>query len=160
MGDDHETCADCGTIDREVVFHACVAADFTAPDYGVVHHLAVSAYGLQHGWYPAEAEPRVVDVLISHADRPPSDHDRRSIRSAADGPVQVLARQPRSRNIDWQHDVGDVDRSSAGCGGTHDASPDTEITEGPRLLVDMVARVGRPGKHQEAGTVQRFDAPR
>lgn len=112
MGDDDHACADCGAIDCEVSFHACLAADFTDPDYGVVHHLVVSAYGLQHGWYPAEAEPAMVDFLIRHLDRPPGDHDRRRIRAAVDGPVQVRARQPRSRNIEWEHHVRDVDRSS------------------------------------------------
>lgn len=113
MGDDDHACANCGAFDCEGSFHACLAADFTAPDYGVVHHLVVSAYGLQHGWYTAEAEPGMVDFLLSHLDRPPSDHDRRTIRAATDGPVQVRARQPHSRNVDWEHHVGDIDRSSA-----------------------------------------------
>jgi hypothetical protein len=83
MDDDDHACADCGAIACQASFHARLAADFTDPDYGVVHHLVVSAYGLQHGWYPAEAEIAMVDFLIRHLDRPPSDLDHRRIRAPA-----------------------------------------------------------------------------
>jgi hypothetical protein len=113
MREDDQACAECGAIGCEALLHACLAADFSDPEYGRVHHLVVPTYGLQHGWYTAEAEAGMVQFLLSHLDRAPRDHDRRSIRATADGPVQVRARQPRTRHLDWEHHIGDVDRSSA-----------------------------------------------
>jgi hypothetical protein len=110
---DGRRCADFGAVGCEALFHACLAADFTDSSYGVVHHLVVPAYGLQHGWFPVGTEAQMVEFILSHLDRPPSDHDRRSIRAAADGPVQVRARQLRSRHLDWEHHIGDVDQGSA-----------------------------------------------
>lgn len=113
MGVDSNGCADCGAIGCESLFHACLAADHTDPGYGQVHHLVVPAYGLQHGWFTAEAESGIVEFILGHLDRPPNDHDRRSIRAAADGQVQVRSRQPRTRQLAWERHVGDVERSSA-----------------------------------------------
>ena len=90
-------------------------ADFADPGYGLVHHRVVPTYGLQHGWYPTAVEPSVVEFVPAHLDQPPSDHARRSIREATDGPIQVRARQPRHRHVEWGQHVGDVDRS-----GVHD----------------------------------------
>ncbi|MEX2628015.1 MAG: DUF5946 family protein [Ilumatobacteraceae bacterium] len=78
MGNVGHTCADCGAVACEALFHACLAADFSDPGYGIVHHLVVPAYGLQHGWYTAEAEAEMVEFVLGHLDRPPSDVDRAS----------------------------------------------------------------------------------
>jgi len=113
MHDDGHPCVDCGAAGCEARFHACLAADFSDPAYGRVHHLVVPTYGLQHGWYSAVYEPWAVEFLHDHLDRPPSDHERRSIRAAADGPTQVRDRQPRHRAVDWPRHVGHVDLTSA-----------------------------------------------
>ena len=113
MGADSNRCADCGAIGCEALFHACLAADYTDPGYGRVHHLVVPTYALQHGWYTVEAEAAMVEFILDHLDRPPSDHARRSIRAAADGPVQVRARQPRTRHLDWERHIGDVEQGNA-----------------------------------------------
>jgi hypothetical protein len=113
MSADGHSCVDCGAVGCEALFHVCIAADFTDSGYGLVHHLVVPAYGLQHGWYTVEDEAQMVEFILSHLDRPPSAHDRRRIRASADGPEQVRARQPRSRNLDWEHDIGDVEQGSA-----------------------------------------------
>lgn len=113
MHEDDRRCPSCGALDCEASFHACLAADFSDPAYGRVHHLVVPAYGLQHGWYTVHAETRMVEFVLDHLDRPPTDHERRRIRAVADGPVQVRARQPRRRHLDWEQHVGDVDRTSA-----------------------------------------------
>lgn len=111
--DGSQICAYCSTRGCETLFHACLAADFSDPGYGIVHHLVVPTYGLQHNWYPAEAEARLVDFVLSHLDRPPHDHDRRSIHAAADGPKRVRARHPRPRHHNWEHGIGDIEHSSA-----------------------------------------------
>lgn len=113
MGENGTGCTNCGATRCEAFFHACLAADFTDPGYGVVHHLVVPTYGLQHAWYAPEIEAGVADFVLSHLDRPPSDHDRRGIRAAADGPAHVRVRQPHRRPRAWNLHVGDVDRSRA-----------------------------------------------
>ncbi|MTV24066.1 hypothetical protein FTX61_01320 [Nitriliruptoraceae bacterium ZYF776] len=111
--DTDEPCADCGAVGCEASFHACLAADFSDPAYGQVHHLVVPAYGLQHGWYTIEAATAMVTFVLDHLDRPPTDHDRRTIRADADGPVQARAREPRPRRLAWGGHVGDVDLTTA-----------------------------------------------
>lgn len=107
------TCRECGATDCTAAFHACLAADFSDERYGIVHHLVVAAYGLQHRWYPAETASMMVEFVRGHLDRPPSDHDRRLIRQAADGSVRVRARQPEGPSPEWDLSVGDVDLGSA-----------------------------------------------
>ncbi|HET6847144.1 MAG TPA: DUF5946 family protein [Anaerolineales bacterium] len=41
-------CRECGGIDCEARFHECLALEFADPEYGVVHHLTVATYMLQH----------------------------------------------------------------------------------------------------------------
>jgi hypothetical protein len=140
MADDVHACADCGAAACEALLHACLAADFSDPDHGSVHHLVVPAYGLQHGWYTAEAEAEILEFILSHLDRPPSDHDRRRIRAAADGSARVRARHPRSRHLDWGHHIGDVDRSSA---GSYVATVRNWATSTATMLLDGPPTVGR-----------------
>jgi hypothetical protein len=106
-------CASCGVVECETAFHACLAADFSDARYGMVHHLVVATYGLQHGWYTDEATPGIVDFVLAHLDDPPTDGDRRAIRVATDGPVQVRRRSPHPLPIEWKLTVDHVDRESA-----------------------------------------------
>lgn len=87
--------------------------DFTDPDYGVVHHLVVPAYGLQHGWYTAEAVKPIVAFMADHLHRSPTDHDRRRVRAASDGPVRVRDRAPEPPDVAWRLTVHDVDLATA-----------------------------------------------
>ncbi|WP_052668571.1 DUF5946 family protein [Nitriliruptor alkaliphilus] len=106
-------CDRCAAVDCEARFHACLAADFSDPAYGVVHHLVVPTYGLQHGWYTEQAAPRLVEFVLDHLDREPTDHDRREIRRLTDGATRVRARGPGAAPVAWQHNVADVDVASA-----------------------------------------------
>lgn len=106
-------CERCSADDCQARFHRCLAADFSDPAYGVVHHLVVAAYGLQHGWYTEESEPRMVAFVLSHLDRHPTEHDRQQIRLATEGAVRVRARDPRSVAVSWDRSVADVDVTDA-----------------------------------------------
>jgi hypothetical protein len=41
-------CPECGAEDCQTRFDECLALEFTNADYGVVHHLTVATYMLQH----------------------------------------------------------------------------------------------------------------
>ena len=41
-------CPECGAPDCEARFHECLTLEFNNAAYGVVHHLTVAAYMLQH----------------------------------------------------------------------------------------------------------------
>jgi hypothetical protein len=103
------TCSGCEVVDCEARFHACLAADFSDPSYGVVHHLVVATYGLQHGWYTEQATPWMVEFVRSHLDREPTDRDRQEVRHVADGATRVRARAPRDPRVVWERSVADVD---------------------------------------------------
>jgi hypothetical protein len=109
MGGEGSVCDACGAERCEARFHACLAADFTDPRFGAVHHLVVPAYALQHGWYTEDAEHDIVQFVLARLHRPPDDRDRRRVRADADGPARVLARPPRPRRLPWTHHVGHVD---------------------------------------------------
>lgn len=70
-------CPECGTPDNvcETRFYECLAKEFEDPAYGVVHHLTVAAYMLQHsskltyeGWLYERALLR--EFLV--ANKPPA----------------------------------------------------------------------------------------
>jgi hypothetical protein len=107
------TCPGCRAVGCEARFHACLVADFSDPTYGIVHHLVVAAYGLQHGWYTEQATPWMVEFVRSHLDREPTDHDRRDVRRVTDGAMQVRARASRVPHVPWAHSIADVDVRSA-----------------------------------------------
>ena len=69
------TCPECGAADCESRFHEFLALEFTDAGYGIVHHLTVTAYMIQHsskltreGWlYEREL---LRDFLVEN--RPPA----------------------------------------------------------------------------------------
>jgi hypothetical protein len=107
------TCAHCGAVECETVFNACLVADFTDARFGIAHHLLVPAYALQHGWYTDEAEPRIVEFILAHLDRPPTDHDRRVVRATAEGSERVRARTPGQLQVEWDLNIAHVNTDSA-----------------------------------------------
>ena len=107
------SCSRCGAPDCLAAFHRCLAADFSDPAFGVVHHLVVPAYGLQHGWYPGDVCREVVEFVREHLDRPPSDFERRLIRSTMDGAVRVSARGHLPLPLRWDQTVRDVDHATS-----------------------------------------------
>lgn len=107
------SCSSCGGADCLAAFHRCLAADFSDPGYGAVHHLVVPAYGLQHGWYEGDVLRDVVRFVNEHLDAPPSDYERRRIRSAVDGEGRVRARDHQPSPPAWDQTVQDVDQATA-----------------------------------------------
>lgn len=89
--------------------------DFSHPGYGAVHHLVVAAYMLQHGRYEPDTELEVISFLERTLETAPSDHDRRLIRAAFDGPKRAFRRDPAppAQPRAWTLTVLDVDDSSA-----------------------------------------------
>ena len=114
-------CAYCGLPDCEALFHACLELDFTDPEYGVVHHLVVGAYMLQHDAYTDAVRAAMTAFVREHLDGPPTPYAMSRIRAATDGAVRVRrdsSRQtppakPRMAANGPQATVGDVDTTSA-----------------------------------------------
>jgi hypothetical protein len=107
------SCPSCGVADCLAAFDRCLAADFSDAAYGAVHHLVVPAYGLQHGWYTGDVLRDVVKFVGEHLDRPPSDFERRRVRSTADGQVRVRARDHQPLSLVWDQTVADVDLATS-----------------------------------------------
>jgi hypothetical protein len=109
-------CAHCGVDDCEAKFHDCLVRDFTDPDYGVVHHLTVGAYMLQHNVYTDEMASAMTDFVLRHLDEPPSDAEKHKIRAWTDGPQRVTRRRPAPPIVPpggWSLTIADVDLESA-----------------------------------------------
>ena len=114
-------CTYCGVPDCEALFHACLELDFTDPGYGLVHHLVVGAYMLQHDAYSDTVRAAMTAFVHEHLDGPPTPYAMSRIRAATDGAVRVLRGTPRhplpasppaAANVP-PATVADVDTSSA-----------------------------------------------
>ncbi|CAA0092167.1 Uncharacterised protein [Mycolicibacterium vanbaalenii] len=110
-------CPHCGVDDCEAKFDACLDRDFSDPEYGVVHHLMVGAYMMQHGRYTDENVQGTADFLLRHLDEPPSEATKREIRRWADGPYRVIRRAGESArdtaDVLWPLSIGDIDLTTA-----------------------------------------------
>jgi hypothetical protein len=108
-------CLHCGAADCEAKFHECLILDFTDPDYGMVHHLTVGAYMLQHNSYTDETAPQMASFVLRHLETPPDDQTKREIRRQADGNRRITRRgaaPPVSPNGGWPRSIADVDLES------------------------------------------------
>lgn len=92
-------CPHCGVEACEAKFQECLDRDFADPDYGVVHHLTVGAYMLQHSRYLDENVAGTVDFLLRHLDRAPGESAKRDIRRWTDGPRRVARRGEESAPV-------------------------------------------------------------
>ncbi|PQP39645.1 DUF5946 family protein [Mycolicibacterium austroafricanum] len=110
-------CPHCGVEACEAKFQECLDRDFADPDYGVVHHLTVGAYMLQHSRYLDENVAGTVDFLLRHLDRAPGESAKRDIRRWTDGPRRVARRGEESAPVPpelfWPSSIGDVDLTTA-----------------------------------------------
>lgn len=105
-------CVHCGVEGCEAKFHECLDRDFTDPDYGVVHHLTVSTYMLQHNAYTDEVTTPMAAFVLDHLDTPPGDREKRGIRSRVDGKQRVTRREPSPPVFPpagWSMTIDDVD---------------------------------------------------
>ncbi|GAB3227514.1 DUF5946 family protein [Mycolicibacterium hippocampi] len=107
-------CPYCGVDDCETKFHACLDRDFSDPEYGVVHHLTVSTYMLQHGRYTDENVHAMAEFVLAYLDEPPNQHARSEIRQRSDGSRRIIRRGEESRSLvlRCQDSIGDVDLST------------------------------------------------
>lgn len=109
-------CVHCGVDDCAATFHQCLVLDFTDPGYGLVHHLTVAAYMLQHNAYSDEMADTMARFVLRHLDEPPGEATKREIRRATDGGQRVTRREdakPINPDGGWTHTVADVDLGSA-----------------------------------------------
>ena len=110
-----EPCPYCGAVNCESRFQDLLVHDFTNPDYGVVHHLLVAAYMVQHEVYDDETLGVTLGFVARLTDSFPTDHDRTRIRALFDGSSRAVKRDrtppvpPRA----WTLNVSSVDDSSA-----------------------------------------------
>lgn len=111
-------CLHCGVENCEAKFRECLVRDFTEPGYGVIHHLTVSAYMLQHNGYTDEMSSAMAHFVLRHLDKPPSEAEKQQIRAWTDGPQRVTRRGPAPPIAPpggWSLTIGDVDLESADC---------------------------------------------
>lgn len=113
-------CPECGALleageacaDR---FHACLVLDFSDPAYGMVHHLVVATYMLQHpsrltaeGWPAARALLKAflhegrTPAAVRQEDRRALDSGRRSVK------LKNRAAAPVVRSRTWPATIADV----------------------------------------------------
>jgi Family of unknown function (DUF5946) len=108
-------CPHCDVEDCEAKFHECLVHDFTDPDYGVVHHLTVGAYMLQHNVYTDEIASAMADFVLRHLGEPPSEAEKHTIRARTDGAQRVTRRgsaPPIAPPGGWAMTIGEVDLGS------------------------------------------------
>ncbi|QZT64677.1 DUF5946 family protein [Mycolicibacterium austroafricanum] len=110
-------CPHCGVEACEARFQDCLERDYTDPGYGVVHHLTVGAYMLQHNSFLDENIAGTVDFLLRHLDQTPDESAKRAIRRWADGPRRVARRDehtsPSAPQGGWTSSIADVDVTTA-----------------------------------------------
>lgn len=109
-------CVHCGVDECEAMFHECLTLDFTNPDYGLVHHLTVGAYMLQHNAYTDEMTHVMADFVWRHLDQPPGAAEKLDIRVRTDGSRRVMRRgeaPPLRPAGGWSVTIADVDTGSA-----------------------------------------------
>jgi hypothetical protein len=109
-------CLHCGVDDCEALFHECLVRDFTDADYGIMHHLTVGAYMLQHNSYTDEMASTMAEFVLEHLDRPPGDTEKRRIRAWTDGAQRVTRRgaiSPLAPPGGWPLTIADIDIGDA-----------------------------------------------
>ncbi|MCT7659855.1 DUF5946 family protein [Mycobacterium deserti] len=109
-------CPHCGVDDCEATFHECLVRDFTDPGFGIVHHLTVGAYMLQHNAYTDEMASHMADFVLEHLDRPPGETEKHRLRAWTDGAQRVTRRgvaPPLALTGGWPLTIADVDAQHA-----------------------------------------------
>jgi Family of unknown function (DUF5946) len=106
-------CQHCHFPSCEEKFHHALTLDFTNLEYGMVHHLLVTTYMLQHNRYTTQAAFGIVQIMQTLLESAPSEHHRQLVRQNSSGTTRVIRREPAPplRAV-WQHTIGDVDLSS------------------------------------------------
>jgi hypothetical protein len=107
-------CQHCGFPNCEEKFHHALTLDFTNLEYGVVHHLLVTTYLLQHNHYTPHAARDIVQIMQILLETIPTEYHKKQVRQCSSGTTRVIRHEPAPPLRDsWALTIESVDFTSS-----------------------------------------------
>jgi hypothetical protein len=108
-------CQHCHFPNCEEKFHQALNLDFTNLEYGVVHHLLVTTYMLQHNRHTPQAARDIVQLMQTLLETTPTEYHKNQVRQFSGGTTKVIRHDlaPPLRDS-WTLTIQNVE-----CGSSH-----------------------------------------